>query len=311
VKILQSNSSAPTMPAVSPLFAIEADALFSEGRLEAALELCHAGLAEYPEYSSAYALTARILSAMGRNDAARETIESGLGYSVRNAALMRFAAEKGMTPSAKHHAAPHPVISPAAEPDEDNAADDAATAFREAVREHSISIRSVRESSVNLRIIEIVRQQFPQPLTWRANDAGIIPGLKYTSIRLHRPAKRAQPFVPEFPPFPSFIRPATAPPVEIAPEIIPESEAKHQTPLEELALRLERARIPIAREDSGRNENAAVPKFVTDTMAAIYENQGALGQALKAYQMLARNKPENLAFYQAKINELTFRLNNE
>ncbi len=213
------------MPAVSPLFAIEADALFSEGRLEAALELCRAGLAEYPEYTSAYALTARILSALGRNDAARETIGNGMGYSVHNAALKRIAAETGLLPTVKHSASvPQPPITPAAEPDQDNAPHAAATG--EAVHEHSTPIPSVRESSVNLRIIEIVRQQFPQPLTWRANDAGIIPGLKYTSIRLHRPAKRAQPAVLEFPPFPSFIRPAKAPPL-LLPEIAPAQSKIH------------------------------------------------------------------------------------
>lgn len=317
------------MGAVSPLFAIEADVLFAEGRLEDALELCHAGLAEYPEYTSAYALKARILAALGRDEAAHETIASGLGYSVRHAALMRVASETGMNPAAaitKANISPlkqdvaAAVVHHAVEVAYND--DPAATPVLHAVEtsydytpelEHTQLPQ--RESTTNLRIIEIVQHHFPHPLTWRANDAGLIPGLKYTAIKLHHPKKRSQTVTLEFPPFPDFVQQKKSLPVAIIPNILPEPEpepeSKSQTPLEELAMRLERARIPIAREDIGRNEHIAVPKFVTDTMAAIYEKQGAFGQALKAYQILARNKPENLAIYQAKINEITFRMNNQ
>lgn len=302
------------MTAVSPLFAIEADALFSDGQLEDALELCHAGLAEYPEYTSAYALKARILAALGRDDAAHETITNGLEHSVRNAALMRVAAETGMPPvTFVSKVTTLPVAKEVA----------AALVYHtpEAANDDTAKPETTpplpRESVTNLRIIEIAHHHFPHPLTWRANDAGLIPGLNYTAIRLHHHEKRLESTVLDFPPFPEFVRRKKMPlpdetiPITVSPEPEPEPQSKHQTPLEELAMRLERARIPIAREDTGRNEHAAVPKFVTDTMAAIYEKQGAFGQALKAYQMLARNKPENLAIYQAKINEITFRMNNE
>jgi len=43
---------------------------------------------------------------------------------------------------------------------------------------------------------------------------------------------------------------------------------------------------------------------VTETMANIYEQQGAFAQAIKAYQVLARNNPEKLEYFESKIAQL-------
>jgi tetratricopeptide (TPR) repeat protein len=84
------------------------------------------------------------------------------------------------------------------------------------------------------------------------------------------------------------------------------SEFKKLSPLEELAARLERARIPAVAEEQEKNISPSLqePMMISETMAMIYERQGAYDQAIKAYQQLARVKPERLEFYEIKLAEL-------
>ena len=70
-------------------------------------------------------------------------------------------------------------------------------------------------------------------------------------------------------------------------------EGETLTPLEELARRLEKARIPVIEEAEPRH--AFEPSIVSDTFASILVAQGAYAEALKAYQTLARTKPERTA----------------
>jgi len=79
------------------------------------------------------------------------------------------------------------------------------------------------------------------------------------------------------------------------------------TALEELAKRLEHAKIPVIEEDKTLPSPSFMPSVVTETMADIYEQQGAYAQAIKAYQVLARNNPEKLEYYESKIAQLRLR----
>lgn len=84
------------------------------------------------------------------------------------------------------------------------------------------------------------------------------------------------------------------------------NEYKKLSPLEELAARLERARIPAVAEEQEKSISPSLqePMMISETMAMIYERQGAYDQAIKAYQQLARVKPERLEFYEIKLAEL-------
>lgn len=85
----------------------------------------------------------------------------------------------------------------------------------------------------------------------------------------------------------------------------PESNYSGMTPLEELARRLETARIPIVEEEQESYDSPAFePSIVSDTFAAILVGQGAYSEAVKAYQMLARLKPERRQEYEKKIADL-------
>lgn len=69
------------------------------------------------------------------------------------------------------------------------------------------------------------------------------------------------------------------------------------------------------REMSGdRDESEGIeltPEIVTDTIAAIFEQQGQLSAALEAYNILLKKKPEQAEFYRKKIAELESRSNGE
>jgi hypothetical protein len=84
-----------------------------------------------------------------------------------------------------------------------------------------------------------------------------------------------------------------------------EPEAK-LTPLEELARRLENARIPVVEEYEQRP--VFEPSIVSDTLANILVMQGAYAEAIKAFQTLARTKPERFEYYQQKIHEMKWRI---
>ena len=83
-------------------------------------------------------------------------------------------------------------------------------------------------------------------------------------------------------------------------------EEEEEDPIESLARKLEGARIPVISEAERRP--VFEPSIVSDTLANILVAQGAYSEALKAFQMLARMKPERLAHYQQRINEMKARI---
>lgn len=80
--------------------------------------------------------------------------------------------------------------------------------------------------------------------------------------------------------------------------------SKTLSALEELAQRLEHARIPAIEEEKTISNPSFMPSIVTETMANIYVQQGAYSQAIKAYQVLARNNPERLEYFETIIADL-------
>lgn len=78
------------------------------------------------------------------------------------------------------------------------------------------------------------------------------------------------------------------------------------TPLEELARRLENARIPAVQDVEHRTSYE--PSIVSETLANILVSQGAYTEALKAFQTLARLKPERFDYYQQRIKEMKWRI---
>ncbi|HVZ41049.1 MAG TPA: hypothetical protein VHI13_17335 [Candidatus Kapabacteria bacterium] len=171
----------------------------------------------------------------------------------------------------------------------------------------------------------------------RSSNLRLIPGLEFAPLRHEDPARRQliaplisepmpQPEIShrarktldggEMPPLPP-LEEAHSPfetPMPAEPRIAPAANGgdagprgeEGLTPLEELARRLEHARIPAVEEPE--QHTAFQPSMMSETLADILVRQGAFAEALKAYQTLARANPERLAHYQQRIAEMQQRI---
>jgi hypothetical protein len=89
-----------------------------------------------------------------------------------------------------------------------------------------------------------------------------------------------------------------------------ERRSEGLTPLEELARRLEKARIPVVEEPVTRESSARTfePTIVSETLANILLTQGAYQEALKAFRTLARTRADRMEYFQEKIREIERRI---
>jgi len=133
-----------------------------------------------------------------------------------------------------------------------------------------------------------------------------------TSTPTPSPTDSAAPPIPETPvpePEQASQRPTALPSfTKLANSYIPEKKGEELTPLEELARRLESARIPVLEEEEPARSSTYEPTIVSDTLANILVAQGAYAEALKAFQTLARTKPERLDYYEQRIAEMKERM---
>ncbi len=166
----------------------------------------------------------------------------------------------------------------------------------------------------------------------RSRNLRLIPGLEYAPLRKDDTSPKFAPLVedrsaPGSIPMPP-LQTRTTPPETSSPVPKPESGSdarkksvaaisgdsgdESMTPLEELARRLESARIPAVEEAKEIAEDAPAfePSLVSDTFAAILVSQGAYAEAIKAYQMLARLKPDRREEYEKKIAEVKWSMGN-
>lgn len=176
----------------------------------------------------------------------------------------------------------------------------------------------------HLRIIESAEIMRDTSSPWRSKNVRLIPGLEFTPLRFEShivPTRERAYSIPEPPPFPNIHIPepeklVSAFPIEtdvdklIRSAVYGEMQSKI-TPLEELAKRLQSVRI-LAVEDTDEptipllpvEPSATITPIVTETIAKIYEKQGAYKAALQAYQHLVESNHENADEFEKKIQEL-------
>lgn len=175
-----------------------------------------------------------------------------------------------------------------------------------------------------LRMIDLRQHHAADSRVIRAASVRLIPGLEYTSLRFEGMKSRGRREIATLldpPPFREFHAPMRPMPrrADDAPAAKP---ATRRLTLEELAQRLERARMPRPDElalrptppppqpttDTTPASTTGSQPVVTETIARIYESQGAYEKALDAYRALQRAKPERHSHYQDLIDNLTRRL---
>jgi hypothetical protein len=162
----------------------------------------------------------------------------------------------------------------------------------------------------------------------RSRNLRLIPGLEFAPLRKDEGSLRIASLVSEqkrfgMPPLGNRVAPPpSVEPIETVQPDEPDPEVKKRqptradeisdlTPLEKLARRLESARIPAVEEAPIEDEPVSFePSLVSDTFTSILVSQGAFAEAIKAYQMLARLKPDRREEYEKKIEEIRKKIEN-
>lgn len=183
---------------------------------------------------------------------------------------------------------------------------------------HQVSERTAvrREVPSVLRIIDTAPTSDDARII-RSSAVRLIPGLEYTTLRFEgmktRGRRAIQPLSepPSFRDFHSPMRPFVRPRPHQSVENAPARPAvKKPLSLEELASRLEKVRMPRPGESTQPpvgpvHVPGAGPALVTETIARIYEQQGALDKALEAYRALQRQKPDKHDYFERLIADVS------
>jgi hypothetical protein len=86
------------------------------------------------------------------------------------------------------------------------------------------------------------------------------------------------------------------------------AETADTSEIDELARRLEGARIAPVGDAPAPPRHVFEPSIVSDTLADILVAQGAYGEAIKAFMTLARMRPAQLKYYEERIAEMKRRI---
>ena len=289
---------------VAASFAVTAEAMLAEHRYAEAVQLCAAGVTEFPQYLGGYLMLARAYEAMGK---------------VHDASVMRTAAQERfpwyVAVQKPSQPVQHAEVAAAAEPEV--VAQVVAEAVAEVVAAVVPEVVSAepeaevepqpREQPSVLRMIDTAHLMNDERII-RSASVRLIPGLEYTSLRfenLRSRGRRDIAYLSDPPPFRSFhtMRRTTRP---AEPSREQRREPGKAVSLEEIAARLERrARMPRASDavEQVPPPEPNGPMLMTETIARIYMQQGSYDKAIEAFRMLQKSKPEKHAQFDALIAE--------
>jgi|LakMenEpi03Aug12_release.lakeMendotaPanAssembly.Ray.scaffolds.fasta_scaffold15425_11 tetratricopeptide (TPR) repeat protein len=289
---------------VAASFAVTAEAMLAEHRYAEAVQLCAAGVTEFPQYLGGYLMLARAYEAMGK---------------VHDASVMRTAAQERfpwyVAVQKPSQPVQHAEVAAAAEPEV--VAQVVAEAVAEVVAAVVPEVVSAepeaevepqpREQPSVLRMIDTAHLVNDERII-RSASVRLIPGLEYTSLRfenLRSRGRRDIAYLSDPPPFRSFhtMRRTTRP---AEPSREQRREPGKAVSLEEIAARLERrARMPRASDavEQVPPPEPNGPMLMTETIARIYMQQGSYDKAIEAFRMLQKSKPEKHAQFDALIAE--------
>lgn len=174
---------------------------------------------------------------------------------------------------------------------------------------HEAEVRS--EGNFILRAVNLAQGEEDDSRELRAGNLALIPGLDFSPLKsgtrkqTHRPIGQDL----DFPPFDIELEEAEEPAAYAAmPERTDTDGAERSAggfDFSELAAQLEAVSIPKPRAAVAEvNDDAHVSGFASETMAFIYEQQGAWEAALDSYRKLLAAKPERADFYIGRIESI-------
>ncbi len=289
------------MDDISIFFAIEAEELLENGDAAAAADLCRRGIEQYQDYPLAYTVLARAYKSLGDEDSMMAALNEG-GQLFPGNKTIRAAVDSIMQE-------PEESLQPAIEPEKyyDGIMDSPAGEDRG---------YTANGEGLTLGALMGGRGTSTHTHEHRSKDIRIIPGLN--AIMLSRKAEKHKKVYTKLPLPPKlrFFESAN----------IPDDFQNYtncfldmsfeEIPVEDYFLSKARqiksasaAYKPAAPEPKPAPKPNKLPDedngiLASDTIAKIYEVQGAFGEALKVYEALLEAKPAKREFYLGKIEEM-------
>lgn len=326
-------------PRVPASFAVLAASRITAGDAAEAVRLCAEGLATFPDYLGGYVVLARAYDALGQSDDA---------YIIRTEAHRRFPwlpwvgplgeTHDGATledvhdkPAAVALEAVDTVETHVAQPLVDHAEPDSRDIDADVAPQQPLTVvhalPTVHAASeaheYSLRLITSAMQADDTRII-RSAAVRLIPGLEFTSLRFEGVKQRGRRSIQQLldpPAFRTFHTPVRLPRRTAAAPVQEAPATKRPLSLEELAARLERARMPRASDAVTGATAAVAPRDVatpaavpqtsggsvvvaSETMARIYTAQGSYDLAQQVYRTLQQQQPDRHAYFQTLIDGL-------
>ena len=275
-----------TLP-VSASFARQAHRLVEAGRASEAVQLCAQGIQAYPDYCTGYLVMASAYAS------------AGLAHD--QAVMMReYERRAGRKVTSDELQVTSEVTS-------------------DELRVTGDELRVTGDERGFFSPLQVIHSMpvASDDRTIRSTSVRLIPGLEYTSLRFEGMKMRGVRVIQHLVDPPSFrdfhvqSRRASSRGADAA-TVTPR---KRPLSLEELALRLEKVRMPrsgdvsepVSAPPPSPSPTAPLP-VITETLAKIYAAQGSYEMAIEAYRILQQRFPEKAAQFATTIDELRSKL---
>lgn len=306
------------MSDLSPLFALEAEQLLLDNKIEDAIFLCNSGIEEYPNYTAAYAVLAQAYIQQNNIDASLKAIKNGLSYfpeDIKLQTISKKLQESG--DNSTLYKKPNKINLDNLEnkipdtPDEKIDEDNINALFDESQDKVEISdlpnVKNIEVSEKNIELQTDIIQDYDFDISEDSNtkredllatNLNLIPGLENNPLLIRKEHKEQHYIVDLLPDFPPFD-------IEY-----PLHNDKDINMLRNLAIQLEEASIKPLRSTIKTEDPYQVDSDVkivaSETMANIYTQQRAFPQAIKIYEVLAEKESDSgkKEFFNKKIKEL-------
>ncbi len=286
---------------VSASFAREAHRLVEAGRAPEAVQLCAQGIQAYPDYGTGYLVMA---AAYGSAGLAHDQEVMMQEYRRRVRSEKREVRSQVTSDEREVRSE---VTSDEREVRSQVTSDE---------REVTSDVRSDERGFFSpLQVIHSI--PFDEERMIRSTSVRLIPGLEYTSLRFEGMKMRGVRVIQHVAEPPSFRDFHVQPRRPLLRSSDGSSVASRKRPLslEELALRLEKVRMPRSGDVSeplpssppSHTLSAPLP-VITETLAKIYAAQGSYEMAMEAYRILQQRFPEKAAQFATTIEELRSKL---
>ncbi len=285
------------MEEVTIFFVAEAGEYLEQGNAQAALSLCRKGIESYPDYPLAYVIMAKAYKVLGESKNYNSILDMALSKFPGNKIVRSLVEESETMPVELERESGNMTYNKEirlSDSDLKEVADNGRKAFLTSFGSFHSSVRS--KTGI------------------KSSDIRIIPGLN--SMLLNKK---------------SLIKKYSAGKLSVPPRLnvfdkgnIPDDFSTYtncfiemdfaEIPEEDYFLSKARQiagsapKRPVGGEPAGESgmidETSDDTAIFTDTIASIYEMQGAYGQAVKVYENLMASKPGRKQYYEQKISEL-------